>query len=136
MKITLMGRGTFMGLPRVLPRDLDFGNYYIAVVQTLNDSGEEDYNHDMMFVAKGALVNSATKQPTKILMFLKTEHKCTLSQLGDPITFFGPINVDLNISAPDKVGPKSAIGAELDPGTEKIGDHEWTNADNSVHKDK
>lgn len=138
MIITLMGKGKHMGLPLVLPRDLEFGKYYVAVIKTMDDNGDEAYNHDMLYIERGAIVNAVTKQPKKILVFLKTQSKCTISQLGDPATFFGPISVDLDLSEPvvPKAEPKSAIGKELNPGSETIGEHTWTNGDISVHKDE
>lgn len=126
-----------MGLPQVLPKDLEFGKYYVVAIKTLDDNGEETWNHDMLFIGQGSVANASTGQPKKILTFLKTQSKCTISQLGDPAMFFGPINVDMDLTnARPKAEPKSAIGKELDPGSETIGDYTWTNADNSVHKDE
>lgn len=136
MMITLVGKGKHMGLPQVLPKDLEFGKYYVVVIKTMDDNGEEAHNHDMLYIDSSTVINATTKQPKKILTFLKTQSKCMLSQLSDPATFFGPINVDLDLSEPIKEEPKSAIGKELDPGTTKIGEYEWTNGEDSVHKDK
>lgn len=136
MMITLMGKGKHMGLSQILPKDLEFGKYYVVAIKTMDDDGEEAWNHDMLFIERGAIVNTTTGQPKKILVFLKTQSKCTISQLGDPAVFFGPINVDLDLSEEPKEEPKSAIGKQLDPGVEKIGDYTWTNGDASVHKDE
>lgn len=136
MIVTLMGKGKHMGLPQILPKDLEFGKYYVVAIKTMDDEGIESWNHDMLFIERGSVANASTGQPRKVLVFLKTQSKCTISQLGDPAMFFGPINVDMDLSNKPKAEPRSAIGKELDPGSETIGDYTWTNGDASVHKDE
>jgi hypothetical protein len=103
-----------MGLPLVLPKDLQFGQYYVAVVKSLDDAGNDLVSDDLIFINKGSVVSSTTGQPKKVLMFLKSQTSCFLSQLGEPMTFFGPLQVQVEVTEPvAPVRPKRSLTAFL-----------------------
>lgn len=114
MKTTLMGRGKFMSLPEVLPRDLAFGQYYVCVAKMIDDyTGEEGYLNDMMTVEESSVTRpDGSGVKAKCLVFLKTQHKSLLSQLATPCKFFGPIGVDVDVTE-EKPAAKSAISQEM-----------------------